>query len=488
MDLILVIENPRNWDFHIPGVTVVAARDYLTEPRWASETRLNVFNLCRTYSYQTVGYYVSLLAAARGHRPLPSVSTIQDMRTAPILRIVSDDLLEEIEKDLEPLQADHFSLSIYFGRNVARRYDRLSQALFNHFPAPFLRAEFERADGEWRLESIRPVGSSEIPVSHREFIQERAKRYFARPERPRKTDYRYELAILVDPEETEPPSDEVALRRFSRAAEKLGMRPTLITKDEYGRIPEFDALFIRATTAVNHHTYRFSRRALAEGMVVIDDPESIIRCTNKVYQAELFSRNRIPHPRTVVVHRENVWRIREELGFPCVLKKPDSSFSLGVEKIANERALAEPLEAYFVRSELAVAQEFVPSDFDWRIGVLDGKALYACRYHMAPGHWQVVKSGNHGRRRWGRVDTLLVEDAPPKAVQLAERCAALVGDGLYGVDIKEVKGRFLVIEGNDNPSIEGGEEDRLLKHHLYDQVMGSIYRRLEHKGRSEPAS
>ena len=107
---------------------------------------------------------------------------------------------------------------------------------------------------------------------------------------------------------------------------------------------------------------------------------------------------------------------------------------------------------------------------------------------MAPGHWQVVKSGNHGRRRWGRVDTLLVEDAPPKAVRLAERCAELVGDGLYGVDIKEVKGRFLVIEVNDNPSIEGGEEDRVLKQHLYDQVMGSIYRRLEHKGLSEPAS
>ncbi len=80
------------------------------------------------------------------------------------------------------------------------------------------------------------------------------------------------------------------------------MRPTLITKDEYGRIAEFDALFIRETTAVNHHTYRFSRRALAEGLVVIDDPESIIRCTNKVYLAELFARNRIPHPRTVVVH------------------------------------------------------------------------------------------------------------------------------------------------------------------------------------------
>ncbi|HEX2464511.1 MAG TPA: RimK family alpha-L-glutamate ligase, partial [Thermoanaerobaculia bacterium] len=155
--------------------------------------------------------------------------------------------------------------------------------------------------------------------------------------------------------------------------------------------------------------------------------------------------------------------------------------------IANERALAEPLEAYFVRSELAVAQEFVPSEFDWRIGVLDGKALYACRYHMAPGHWQVVKSGHQGRRRWGRVDAIPVADAPLKAVKLAERCAELVGDGLYGVDIKEVKGRFLVIEVNDNPSIEGGEEDRVLKQDLYDQVMGSIYRRLEHKGRSVPA-
>ncbi len=136
-----------------------------------------------------------------------------------------------------------------------------------------------------------------------------------------------------------------------------------------------------------------------------------------------------------------------------------------------------------MRSELAVAQEFVPSEFDWRIGVLDGKALYACRYHMAPGHWQVVKSGHHGRRRWGKVDTLLVADAPPKAVPLAERCAELVGDGLYGVDIKEVDGRFLVIEVNDNPSIEGGEEDRLLKDELYDEIMGVIYRRLELKGR-----
>ena len=107
-----------------------------------------------------------------------------------------------------------------------------------------------------------------------------------------------------------------------------------------------------------------------------------------------------------------------------------------------------------------MAQEFVPSDFDWRIGVLDGKALYACRYHMAQGHWQIVKTGNArtaplrpGRDPAGR------GRAAARRCALAERCAELIGDGLYGVDIKEVDGRFLVIEVNDNPNIEGGVED-----------------------------
>ena len=79
-----------------------------------------------------------------------------------------------------------------------------------------------------------------------------------------------------------------------KAAESLAIRPELITRDDYGRLAEFDALFIRETTYVNHHTYRFARRAASEGLVVIDDPVSIVRCTNKVYLAELLQRYRIP--------------------------------------------------------------------------------------------------------------------------------------------------------------------------------------------------
>jgi len=478
MTVLIVVENPKLWPLDIPGTELVPARDYLTHPRFVAMKRAKVFNLCRTYGYQTLGYYVSLLAAARGHKPLPSVTTIQDLRQSALVRIVSEDLEELLQRTLAPIKSRRFQVSIYFGRNLAKRYDRLCQALFGHFPAPLLRAEFVRAD-QWRLHSLRPIASNEIPDSHRDFVLEQAQRFFARPriagpERPR-----YDLAILVNPEEAHPPSDSKALRRFARAGRKLGVGVWQIGKQDYGRLSEYDALFIRETTGVNHHTYRFARRAEAEGLVVIDDPESIVRCSNKVYQAELFEKHGIPCPRTLIVHKENADEVGARLGFPCVLKRPDGSFSAGVLRADDPVQLAQHLESFFRQSELVVAQEFVPSSFDWRIGVLDGKPLYACRYHMARGHWQIRKEDEKAGHFYGRVETLPLADAPAGAIEIAVRAANLIGRGLYGVDVKEVDGRFLVVEVNDNPNIEAGYEDAVLKDELYTTILQSFVDRIE---------
>ena len=90
MRILVVVETPKHWPLAIQGVEVVPARQYLTEARFSDLPRARVFNLCRTYRYQTVGYYVSLLAEGRGHRPIPSVSTLQDLRFTPLQRIVAD--------------------------------------------------------------------------------------------------------------------------------------------------------------------------------------------------------------------------------------------------------------------------------------------------------------------------------------------------------------------------------------------------------------
>jgi glutathione synthase/RimK-type ligase-like ATP-grasp enzyme len=416
--------------------------------------------------------------AARGHRPMPSIATIQDLRLQPVIRIASQELDRVMQGALRPLRSETFELSIYFGRNLTKRYDRLSLALFNQFPSPFLRAKFRRHD-RWELEGVRVIGTNEIPSSHRDFVIEQAKRYFARaPRRRVRKPARYELAILRDEHEQMSPSNDRAIRQFIKAGESLGLRTEIIGRESYGRIGEFDALFIRETTAVNHHTYRFARRATAEGLVVIDDPDSILRCTNKVYVTELLDRHRLRIPRTAIISRDTMRLVAEGIGFPCVIKRPDGSFSSGVVKFHSEQEMIEGLPALFEESELVIAQEFVPTEFDWRVGVLAGEPLFVCRYHMAAGHWQIVKRDG-GRLEEGLVDTLPVEIAPQKVVSLGVRAAKLIGDGLYGVDIKQIKGRPAVIEINDNPNVDAGFEDRVLGSVLYERIMRHFFDRLE---------
>ncbi|GIX47256.1 MAG: ribosomal protein S6 modification protein [Candidatus Tectimicrobiota bacterium] len=482
MAVLIVVNNPKDWPLAVPGVEVVAARAYLTEPRYSALKGGKVFNLCRSYRYQSLGYYVSLLAEARGHKPLPSVTTLQDFASQALVRLLSDDLDALVQRSLAPLRSEEFVLSIYFGRNLARRYDRLSRQLYGLFQAPLLRAHFVRRE-RWQLRQMVPIPASDIPAEHRDFVVQVATEYFAgrRTALPRRAVPRYDLAILYDPSEALAPSDEAALQRFVRAATALGLRVEVIGRDDYGRLAEFDALFLRQTTHVNHYTYRFARRAAGEGLVVIDDPVSILKCTNKVYLAELLHRHRIPTPRTLVVHRDNLATVPQELGFPCVLKTPDGAFSQGVIKVDSAAAFFAQAERLLERSDLIIAQEFVPTPFDWRVGILDHQPLYVCKYHMAAHHWQILRRDRAGRNRYGKVETLPVSQAPRQVVRTALRAAALIGDGLYGVDLKQVGRRCYVIEVNDNPNIDAGVEDAVLGEALYRRIMQVFLDRLERR-------
>ncbi len=488
MQILIVVNDPSDWGLSIPGVELVAARSYLVEPRYTQMRRVRVFNLCRSYRYQSVGYYVSLLAEARGHKPQPSVATIQDMKLQTLARLYSEDLDELIQQGLAPIRSDAFALSIYFGRNMAKRYARLCQQLVALFPAPLLRAHFTRdAERSWRLQRIAPIPASEIPATHQEFLTEAAQAYFAaHPRRPRAKQMRYDMAILYNPEDRIKPSNPRAIERFIRAARTLSIDAQVVARNEINRIAEYDALFIRETTAVNHHTYRFSRRAAAEGLAVIDDPDSILKCTNKVYLAQLLERHKISAPKTMVIHRDNRHLIEKELGLPCILKQPDSSFSQGVVKARHTGELSAMVDKLLERSELIVGQEFAPTDFDWRVGVIDGAPLFVCRYHMAKDHWQIVNQDATGDIDYGRVESMAVAAAPAHVVDTAVRAAGLIGEGFYGVDLKEFAGHCHVIEVNDNPNVDANFEDAELKEELYLQIMHSFLRRIE--GRSAKGS
>lgn len=490
MPILFVVEKPEDWPLDVPGVSVVPARRYLTEPEYSGGRGVKVFNLCRRYRYQSLGYYVSLLAQARGHRPVPSVATIQDLRHRTRLNLISDDLEAEMQRSLQPIAAEEFTLSVYFGRNLAQRHQRLATKLFNLFPAPMLRAVFGHDDeGAWRLESLRPIAAREIPPNHRDFVIEAARQHFSRrfPAANRTSGGRFDLAILVDPAETEPPSNKKAIRRFLRAAHHVGFRPELIGPEDYGRLAEFDALFIRWTTAVDHATYRFARRAAAEGLVVIDDPASILRCSNKVFLAEALARARIPMPATRILDAESLEAVAREIPYPCILKQPDSYFSKGVKRVESPQRFLEVGRAFLEDSELLIAQEFLPTDYDWRVGVIAGQPLFAAQYHMAEGHWQIIQRDAEGKvADYGIVRGFAVDQVPPRVIERATAAARLMGDGFYGVDLKQRGDDCWVIEVNDNPNVDGGFEDEVVGEALYRRVMEVFMERVEKRKAPEP--
>jgi glutathione synthase/RimK-type ligase-like ATP-grasp enzyme len=486
MHSIVVVNKPNHWNFKIPDVEVVSAKAYLTDSKYSSIKNARVYNLCQSYRYQGMGYYVSLLAEARGHRSFPNITTIQDLKSQSIIRIISDELDKLIQHSLSRLKSSQFDLNIYFGKSVAKQYEQLSKQLNNLFPAPLLRVNFiwNQDQNEWQLKNIFPLPLNHIPESHKDHLLEFAHDYFARKRiRSSSTNSKliYDIAILINPDEKAPPSDKKAIEKFMDAAEDCGMRAKLINKHDFSRIPEFDALFIRETTAVNHHTYRFARRASAENLVVVDDPISIVRCANKVYMAEMLKNANIPTPKTVIVHKKNNKELITQLGLPYVLKQPDGSFSNGVVKVSDPLSPDEDQERLLAQSDLIIAQEFVPTEFDWRIGILDKKPIYACKYYMVKNHWQINQWQAGGDYEEGNDEAIPISEVPSKIIKVAQRAASLIGDGFYGVDLKQIGNEVLVIEINDNPSIDANVEDGILKDDLYKQIMDYILQKIKKK-------
>ncbi|WP_269541787.1 RimK family protein [Cerasicoccus fimbriatus] len=479
---LFVTDRPEKWASTFPADSLVTARDYLTDPSIAIRRGARVVNLCASYRYQTKGYYVSLVAEARRHRPLPAIDTVQDTKLPSIIRLLSADLDETMKRSL-PKDSTSFELEVFFSRTQEKAYERLGRQIFNLFPAPLLKAFFRKGTDGWALTNVDLLPLSGIGEGSKAFFGEALARFIARgqPTTPRKTPPRFYLGILYDKDDpAQKASNPRAIEKFIDAGRRMGIECELLGKDDYGEIAEFDGLFIRETTAVNHYTYRFARKAEREGLVVMDDAQSILKCANKVFLAELLSRLKIPTPQTFLLDKDMREAALAQIGLPVVIKKPDSSFSMGVKKAETREEWLAETTAMFESSELLVAQRFTPSDFDWRITVLGGELLFACKYYMAHKHWQIYKQTSQRNTRAGRSEAIPPGQVPPKVLRAALKAAKAIGNGLYGVDLKELNGEVMVIEVNDNPSIDAGVEDELLSDELYRRVMSEFLRRMEH--------
>lgn len=476
---IIICDSPAKYNLgYNDSHLVISSEDYIAGklPQFLQEKRsLRVINLCSDYDYLHTGYYCSLLAQARKHRCIPAVSDIvhakwKRLHRDSIATIESDPKLQKtIEQASENLN-DHAQIMFFFGRSQVTSLEKLGRILFDAFRLPIMKVSFHNRKGQWKIKEIEPGKISDLN-DQITFFNESLEKYIGSywvkkgqlPER-------YWLAILCDEEENFPSSNKGALKKFVEIGRKKRFYVELIDNSKFDSLLEYDALFIRTTTNVNHYTYRFAQKAAKEGIPCIDDKESILLCCNKIFLYEILKNNNIAVPPTFFISRNQKNIIPSgEFDFPLVLKIPDGSFSTGVFKVKNNEEYQERLQELFKQSELILVQKFLPSEFDWRIGILDNKPLFACKYFMAKKHWQIY---NHNARsnKVGLAETVEISKVPQQVLKIALKTASLIGDGLYGVDIKEIDGKPYIIEVNDNPNIDAGTEDEVEGNKIYEAI------------------
>jgi glutathione synthase/RimK-type ligase-like ATP-grasp enzyme len=480
--LVVVVSGPGD----LPGVSperVLTADRYLAG---GDEVRAgaSVINLCRSYRYGTKGYYVSLLGEARGHRVIPTVEAIEGLADPfALARVLREAGVATVQAIRARPAGGHGRAEAlcFFGHCSDARFRSAAQALYREWPTPVLRIQTAEEEGEWKVAHavpipLRQLGSEDLAKLAQAISDERRVMRRARPAPPELK--RASLAVLFDEEDPFSPSSPETIDRLARVAGRMNVHLQRIGLDDIERVGEYDALFIRTLTGVREPSFQFALRAEMLDMPVIDDPPSIIRCSNKVFLEELLRREAISTPHTLVVTSHTPWQEVAALGLPVVVKLPDGSFSAAVHKCDTREDFVGVTAEMFRRSPLLIAQEFLPTEYDWRITVLGGRVLFAARYFMARGHWQ-IRSAHAGSERYGRVEAVPRASAPAGVVELALRAASLIGNGLYGVDIKETPAGPAIIEINDNPNLDVGYDDAADGNLVYEDLVSYFLERIE---------
>lgn len=482
---LIILDSLDEWSPFYDTKSIVTVKEYLQNENFGNQSSL-VINLSNDISYNSEGYYCSLLAKARGHKIIPSVETINKLNSESLVRL---------DKALQRTCYQHikhksitevfWSFDIYFGTCKEEGLEKVARYIFEQFHYPILRVVLNNQEKN-QIESIKPLKISELNDIQQDYFADALDNFSKKVWRePRfKKPYRYDLAILHDPEEQFPPSDKRALNRFVNIAKKMNINAELITGEDINRLMEFDALFIRQTTELNHITYQMAQKAAQADMVVIDDPVSIIRCTNKVYLKEMLDKDNVKTPKSVLLFKSKLDlfdELKQQLGLPIVIKIPDGSFSHGVKKVKSKEEFDTTAELLFKQSAILLAQEYIPTEFDWRIGIINKEPLYACKYYMAKGHWQIYNHKKSGKSSSGDFETVPIYQVPKNVLRTAIKATSLIGKGLYGVDLKQLDDNCYIIEVNDNPNIDYGVEDAILGDELYGKILREFVVRLEQK-------
>jgi [lysine-biosynthesis-protein LysW]--L-2-aminoadipate ligase len=186
----------------------------------------------------------------------------------------------------------------------------------------------------------------------------------------------------------------------------------------------------------------------SRGITVLNGPEAILACHDKLVTALRLGRAGLPHPETAYLSAASSRRDVSRLRFPVVIKPRFGSRGEHVFRCGGPEELGALLgrlrKLGWFRRQGALIQELVPpAGHDLRLLVAGGRVVGAVRRVAPPGEWRTNVSLGAVRRP---------VQPQPGACGLAIAAARAAGADLAGVDlIPRPDGSFAVLEVNGAP-------------------------------------
>jgi RimK family alpha-L-glutamate ligase len=186
----------------------------------------------------------------------------------------------------------------------------------------------------------------------------------------------------------------------------------------------------------------------SRGVTVLNGPEALRACHDKLVTALRLGRAGLPHPDTAYLSAASTRRDVSSLRFPAVVKPRFGSRGEHVALCPDQEALGSLLARLrrlgWYRHHGALAQELIPpAGYDTRVLVAGGRAVGAVRRVAAPGEWRTNVALGATRR---------TVQPQPRERELAVAAAAALDTDLAAVDlIPRPDGRPAVLEVNGAP-------------------------------------
>lgn len=189
------------------------------------------------------------------------------------------------------------------------------------------------------------------------------------------------------------------------------------------------------------------------GVIVTNSSESINLVKDKMHTHQQLAKLDIPTPKTMLLHfpvKSQV--IKDEIGFPCVVKVLSGSYGKGVHLCETRKQFEATMELIdnLGSKKTMIVQEFVAATNgkDLRVLVVGGKVIGAMQRSAPEGDFRANITGGGTGESYALT---------PELERLALDTTAAVGLDIAGVDVLFDSNGFKICEVNSAPGFEGFE-------------------------------